>query len=87
MLHLFGKRLGQKGSTLYTGGFCACVAGATARNPKQEIAIAAAQILNRPIAIGINNSSSQYSFPNQMWANFDYERNRKMPAQKVGGSP
>src|ERR1700674_4576970 len=45
MLHLFGRRLGQKGSTLYVGAFCACAAGATARNPKQEIANAAAHVL------------------------------------------
>src|SRR6266853_3540882 len=54
MLHLFGKRLGQKGSTLYTGWFCACTAGATARTPKQEIAITAAQVVVH-LALSIGN--------------------------------
>src|SRR6266581_1407776 len=57
MLHLFGKRFGQKGSTLYTGGFCACAAGEAARAPKQESAIATAQVLLHVVRIAIDDSS------------------------------
>src|ERR1700688_4561808 len=57
MLHLFGSRLGQKGSTLYTGAFCECAAGTAARTPKQESAIITAKGL---VHLAISNV---YSFP------------------------
>jgi hypothetical protein len=57
MLHLFGNRLGQKGSTLYVGAFCECTAGTAARTPKQESAMAKAVALVHPIRIGIDDSS------------------------------
>ncbi len=57
MLHLFGKRLGQKGSTLYMGGFCASATGGAARTPKQKSTIAATQILLHVVRIAINDSS------------------------------
>src|SRR5258708_34977456 len=56
MLHLLGNRLGQKGSTLYTGAFCECAPGAAAKNPMQESAIATTQVLVHPIRIGIDHS-------------------------------
>src|SRR6266566_8512606 len=60
MLHLLGKRLGQKGSTLYTGGFCACAAGGATRAPKNENAIATAEVLvHLPF-------SNVYSFPSPL---------------------
>src|SRR5260221_5222813 len=57
MLHLLGKRLGQKGSTLYTGAFCACAAGGAARTPKQESAMATAEVLVHPVHTSIGDSS------------------------------
>src|SRR5712664_777013 len=60
MLHLFGKRLGQKGSTLYTGGFCGCATGGAARAPKNESAIATTEVLvHLPL-------SNVYSFPSPL---------------------
>src|SRR5882762_3721434 len=57
MLHLFGNRLGQKGSTLYTGGFCGCATGGAARAPKKESVIATTEVLvHLPL-------SNVYSFP------------------------
>src|SRR6266446_2943005 len=60
MLHLFGKRLGQKGSTLYTGGFCACAAGGAASTPKKESAIATTEVL---VHLALSNV---YSFPSPL---------------------
>src|SRR6266446_6153229 len=60
MLHLFGNRLGQKGSTLYTGGFCARAGGGVARAPKKESAIATTEVLvHLPL-------SNVYSFPSPL---------------------
>src|SRR5438309_9596650 len=86
MLHLFGNRLGQKGSTLYAGGFCACAAGGAARAPKKESVIATAEVLVHPIRILIDDSCfPRVSNPSRLWVNFVYERNKKLPAQKAGG--
>src|ERR1700688_420593 len=60
MLHLFGKRLGQKGSTLYTGGFCARAAGAAARTPRQESTNSTAKVL---VDLAL---SKVYSFPSPL---------------------
>src|SRR5882762_7546337 len=60
MLHLFGKRLGQNGSTLYAGGFCACATGGAARTPKNESGIATTEVLvHLPL-------SNVYSFPSPL---------------------
>src|SRR4029077_7897835 len=58
MLHLFGSRLGQKGSTLYVGAPCECTAGTTPRTPKQKNAMAIAKALVHPNRKSINDSSS-----------------------------
>src|SRR5579864_3875951 len=57
MLHLFGKRLGQKGSTLYVGAFCECASGTAAKTPKQESAMTMAEALVHPTHMCIDNSS------------------------------
>src|ERR1700693_1700057 len=57
VLHLFGNRLGQKGSTLYVGAFCERAAGTAARIPKQESAMAKAEALVHTHRIGIDDSS------------------------------
>jgi len=86
MLHLFGNRLGQEGSTLYTGGFCARAGGGVARAPKKESAIATAEVVVHPIRIVIDDSCfPRVSNPSRLWVNFVYERNKKLPAQKAGG--
>jgi len=84
MLHLFGKRLGQKGSTLYAGGFCARAGGGVARAPKKESAIATTEVVVQPIRIVIDDSCfPRVSNPSRLWVNFVYERNKKLPAQKA----
>src|SRR6266853_1596883 len=70
MLHLFGKRLGQKGSTLYTGGFCACAAGGAARAPKKESAIATTDVLVHLPFSNVYSFPSPLSPPCSLWLLF-----------------
>jgi hypothetical protein len=52
---LFGKRFGQKGSTLYSGGFCARVGAEVPSIPITDSAMTA-EVPVHPIHIGINDS-------------------------------
>jgi hypothetical protein len=84
MLHLFGKRLGQKGSTLYSGGFCARVGGEVPSIPMTERAMATAEVLVHRIRIGISDSSFLYFGVGSESISFT-KRNKKLPAQKPRG--
>src|SRR5579864_2121757 len=68
MLHLFGNRFGQKGSTLYSGGFCACATRGAATTARKETAMITAAVLVHRIGVGMNDSpwSDQFTLKLQL---------------------